>query len=104
MNPVENDRVDANIFTTIFYSIHLIKNPAIKVPSTLQVNQIPEFFFNFHKRKTPAICKGFESLRKSKDYLFENCDALLAFLRPGFFLSFILESLVRKPAALSIAL
>ena len=103
MNPVENDRVDANIFTTIFYSIHPIKNPAIKVPSTLQVNQIPAFFFNFHKRKTPAIARV-ESLRKSKDYLFENCDALLAFLRPGFFLSFILESLVRKPAALSIAL
>lgn len=29
MNPVENDRVDANIFTTIFYSIHPIKNPTI---------------------------------------------------------------------------
>ena len=58
MNPVENDRVDANIFTTVFYSIHPIKNPAIKVPSTLQVNQIPAFFFNFNKRKTPAIARG----------------------------------------------
>ena len=33
MNPVKNDRVDANIFyNAIFYSIHPIKNPTIKVP------------------------------------------------------------------------
>ena len=34
------------------------------------------------------------------DYLLENWLALLAFLRPGFLRSFILGSLVRKPAAL----
>ena len=33
MNPVKNNRVDANIFyNAIFYSIHPIKNPTIKVP------------------------------------------------------------------------
>ena len=37
-------------------------------------------------------------------YLFENCGARLAALRPYFFLSFILESRVRYPAALSTGL
>ena len=39
-----------------------------------------------------------KDLYNSKYYLFENCGALLAFLRPYFFLSFILGSLVKKPA------
>ena len=38
------------------------------------------------------------------DYLFENCGALLAFLRPYFFLSFALGSLVKKPAFFKAAL
>ena len=41
---------------------------------------------------------------RASDYLFENWLALLAFLRPGFLRSFILGSLVRKPAALSAGL
>ncbi len=48
----------------------------------------------------PLLC-SIRSNRKDKCcYLFENWLALLAFLRPYFFLSFILESLVRNPAAL----
>lgn len=43
-------------------------------------------------------------LKLVRDYRFENWLALLAFLRPYFFLSFILESLVRNPAALSAGL
>ncbi|MEY3090573.1 MAG: hypothetical protein RL113_889, partial [Pseudomonadota bacterium] len=38
------------------------------------------------------------------DYLFENCGDLLAFFFPGFFLSTTLESLVRSPIGLRIAL
>ena len=41
---------------------------------------------------------------KSIDYLFENCGDLLAFFFPGFFLSTTLESLVRSPIGLRIAL
>jgi len=37
---------------------------------------------------------------RSNPYLFENCGARLAALRPGFFLSFILGSLVKNPAFL----
>ena len=47
--------------------------------------------------------QGFELFPNSKsdnrNYLFENCEAFLAFLSPYFFLSFILESLVKNPAA-----
>ncbi len=57
-------------------------------------------FQQFPQTKNPCNCKGFEVLRIDPDYLFENWLALLAFLSPYFFLSFILESLVRKPAAL----
>ena len=46
------------------------------------------------------ICKAFYF----PNYLFENCGALLAFLSPYFFLSFIRGSLVRNPAALSAGL
>ena len=38
------------------------------------------------------------------NYLFENWGARRAFFKPYFFLSFILESLVKKPAFLSAAL
>lgn len=38
------------------------------------------------------------------NYLFENCGARRAFLRPYFFLSFIRESRVRNPALLRIGL
>ena len=60
-------------------------------------------FTQFSRQKTPQTLslrglKYFFELRT--DYLFENCGALLAFLRPYFFLSFILGSLVRKPAFL----
>ncbi len=43
-------------------------------------------------------------LQATHFYLLLNCDAFLAFLRPYFFLSFILGSLVKKPAFLSIGL
>ncbi len=46
--------------------------------------------------ESPEIFRGF--LIVDVDYLFENCGALLAFLRPYFFLSFALGSLVKKPA------
>ncbi len=48
------------------------------------------------KRKTLPKRKRFEN----RNYLFENCGARLAALRPYFFLSFILGSRVRKPAFL----
>ena len=38
------------------------------------------------------------------NYLFENCGARRAFFKPYFFLSFILESLVKKPAFFKAAL
>ena len=55
---------------------------------------------------TNVSCAGFACRLcvEHSDYLFENWLALLAFLRPYFFLSFILESLVRNPAALSAGL
>ena len=66
------------------------------VASTLQVNQIPAFFFNFHKRKTPAIARVlnlFES-RKTISLVIE-INALrtgllfsLSLSRTSFFLSF----------------
>ena len=59
------------------------------------------------KRKTLASGtkgKPWEKKSKSIDYLFENCGDLLAFFFPGFFLSTTLESLVRSPIGLRIAL
>ena len=52
-----------------------------------------------YKRKIPQA-KILVGLKITNNYLFENCGARRAALRPYFFLSFILESLVRKPAAL----
>lgn len=62
------------------------------------------------KKKTSDKIRGFAvfdfptSVACRHNYLFENWEAFLAFFRPYFFLSFILESLVRNPAAFSGAL
>ena len=54
-----------------------------------------------HKNRTGKPCAViFRIIFDCKNYLFENCGALLAALRPYFFLSFILGSRVRKPAFL----
>ena len=60
--------------------------------------------FEKHKKAASIEAALFRDLQKQKHHLFENCDALRAFLRPGFFLSFIRASRVRKPAVLSVAL
>lgn len=71
-----------------------------------------QFYFrkllnNYKRKKPPKIlnfrefCVLFEIVI---NYLFENCGARLAALRPYFFLSFIRGSLVKKPAFLSAGL
>ena len=47
---------------------------------------------NPHKRIVCGDCNLFDN------YLLENCGARLAAFKPYFFLSFIRESLVKKPA------
>ncbi len=66
----------------------------IKIHIVLYVRKIQE---------TPKTL-GFQGLKLELYYLFENCGALLAAFKPYFFLSFILESLVKKPAAFKSAL
>ena len=46
----------------------------------------------------------FDVICTVKVYLFENCGAFLAFLRPYFFLSFIRGSLVKNPATFNVGL
>jgi len=56
----------------------------------------------WHKKTLQIL--SLQGLCFLNNYLFENCGALLAFLRPYFFLSTILSSLVRNPAFLSAGL
>ena len=66
----------------------VIINPPIIATKKLQENKF-----------SGAFC-----MRLLANYLFENCGALRAALRPYFFLSFIRGSLVRYPAFLSAGL
>jgi len=58
---------------------------------------IPLFRRAPHKKRQRVIALSF-FFRFSRNYLFENCGARRAFFKPYFFLSFIRESLVKKPA------
>ena len=61
----------------------------------------------YYSNKTPGKILPSRGLQLSyckilSDYLLENCGARRAALRPYFFLSFILGSLVRNPSAFSV--
>jgi len=55
INPVKNDRVDANIFyNAIFYSIHPIKNPTKEKP---QKHKVSEVLYAFSRPKQLSLCE-----------------------------------------------
>ena len=89
-------------------SVFLVSHVLVTCVSRTQIDTISEELYYFTNKRKPLkiLCfQGFcVSLDCCKNYLFENWLALLAFLRPGFLRSFILGSLVRKPAALSAGL
>ena len=105
------------IFISLFLSFFTIQ-AAILQSITLYLNHFSVSFFYVTEglvqpivvqKKDPLKCKHsigsfhiFDS--QITAYLFENCGARRAPLRPYFFLSFILGSLVRNPAFLRIGL
>ncbi len=89
---------NGNAFLVFYYSI-LCNNMSIIFFIFLF---ILIFSSKIYKKSPKHKCFGDSAF--CTNYLFENCGALLAFLRPYFFLSFILGSLVRNPAFFKAAL
>ena len=81
--------------------------PSIKDPGT----SVPASFYAASARTVPKNSKtrtahgrpGFGYKNRKKTQRLENCGARRAAFKPYFFLSFILGSRVRKPAAFSVA-
>ena len=87
LSPHESSQA-ASLDSTPFHLGRGCRRMTTKKIASLQVNLRMRFFCS------RAACSNRE------DYLFENCGARRAALRPYFFLSFIRGSLVRYPADL----
>ena len=87
------------ILTVIYASFKKHSAAHLRRGKLRSVSSEPEKFFTI--RNPPGTPGGFAT---DKNYLFENWGARRAAFKPYFFLSFILGSLVKKPAAFNAAL